>query len=414
MPDANDTYHVTPIPLPELLRTFFVFGLIGFGGPAAHLALMERELVSRRGWLSRDHFLDLLAAINLVPGPNSTEMALHIGLLAGGWRGMLAAGAGFILPAVLFSVILAAIYVTAGAVPAVQGILTGVKPIILALILSAGYRLAKKALDNTLMRVLTVIAMLVVILGSADLMGLIGAAPRFALPDLVLLISTGAAYVVALRPRQVSLWFVPLLPSLNAIGRLAEATVPTALDLFGRFFVIGGTLFGSGYLLASYMQRAFVDELRWLTPQQLVDVLAIGQSTPGPVLSTVAAAGYVMTADPAQVLSGVPGAVASTIGVFLPAFIVVLILGRIVPVLRRYPITLEFLKGVNAGVIALLVGTFATLALATLRASNSGLDWIALVMTVAAFVALERWGHSPVVLTALGAGLGVLRVALNV
>lgn len=417
----SDVYHVKPIPLPALVSTFFVFGVIGFGGPAAHLALMERELVNKRNWLSRQHFLDLLAAINLVPGPNSTEMALHIGLLAGGVPGMLAAGAGFILPAVFFSVLLAMIYVGAGSVPAVRGLLIGVEPVILALILSAGYRLAKKALDNREMRLLCGIALGFVVLSTESLMGLVGARTLFSIHELVLLLSAGAAYLLLRRPNAgaISTALLPMLPGVDLLGRLGAqltATVaPTIFDIFWRFLVIGGTLFGSGYVLASYMQRAFVQETAWLTPQQLVDVLAIGQSTPGTVLSTSSAAGYVMLAPAGGVGAGILGAVAGTVGVFLPAFLVVLLLGRLVPYLRRYPIVLEFLKGVNAGVIALLVGTFANLALTVLvRPDGGGLDWVALVMTVAAFFGLERLNIGPVWLTVIGAGLGLLRIALGV
>jgi chromate transporter len=420
----SDVYHVKPIPLPELLRTFFVFGVIGFGGPAAHLVLMERELVNKRGWLSRQHFLDLLAAINLVPGPNSTEMALHIGLLAGGLPGMFAAGAGFILPAVFFSVLLAMVYLSAGSVPAVRGLLIGVEPVILALILSAGYRLAKKALDSRAMRLLCVAALGIVIVSTDSLMGLVGGRALFAIHELVLLLGAGAAYLLLRRPVVGAITAaLPMLPGVDLIGRwgaqLATTLTPMVFDIFWRFLVIGGTLFGSGYVLASYMQRAFVQETAWFTPQQLLDVLAIGQSTPGPVLSTAAAAGYVMLTPAGGVGAGIVGAVAGTVGVFLPAFLVVLLLGRLVPYLRRYPLVLEFLKGVNAGVIALLVGTFANLALTVLVRPDGGaglaaLDWIALAMTVGAFIGLERLNLGPVWLTVIGAGLGILRINVGV
>ncbi|MBX3064161.1 MAG: chromate efflux transporter [Anaerolineae bacterium] len=409
----DDTYHVKQIPLPELLRTFFVFGVIGYGGPAAHLALMERELVNRRQWLTRQHFLDLLAAVNLVPGPNSTEMALHIGLLSGGFPGMLAAGAGFILPAVFFSVLLAMIYVAAGSVPAVHGVLIGVQPVILALILSAGYRLAAKVIDSTLMRLLTLIALVLVAFSSAPIMRLFGQQAIF-VPELPLILATGFAYVLINRPQFAASLILPILPTIETGFRLAERLVPSVIEIFLRFVLIGGTLFGSGYVLASYLQRTFVDELGWLTSRQLLDVLAIGQSTPGPVLSTSSAAGYVMTASPDNLLSGIPAAVAATIGVFLPAFIVVLLIGRLIPYLRRYPVTLEFLKGVNAGVIALLVGTFANLALTTLVAADVGVDWIALITTALAFIALERFKLSPVLLTIIGVIVGIIRVAVGV
>src|SRR5436305_392950 len=205
---VNDT--VTPtrtvkrIPLPEIARTFFMLGVLGFGGPAAHIALMESELVTRRGWLDRQYFLELLAAINLVPGPNSTEMALQIGYLIGGVPGMLLAGAGFIVPAAILSGLLAAIYVQAGSLPAVQGLLLGIKPVVLVLILSAAYRLGQKAIDNRAMRVLLLIALALVLMGNVPLMGFFGLAP-VAIPELLILLGAGALYILWRRATTLSL-----------------------------------------------------------------------------------------------------------------------------------------------------------------------------------------------------------------
>ena len=389
-----------------------MLGVLGFGGPAAHIALMENELVTRRGWLDRQYFLELLAAINLVPGPNSTEMALQIGYLTGGVPGMLLAGAGFIVPASILSGLLAAIYVQAGSLPAVQGLLLGIKPVVLVLILSAAFRLGQKAIDNREMRILLLIALVLVLIGNVSLMGLFGLAP-VAIPELVILLGTGALYILWRRGMASSLF----LPMIGIAGRrLADAAPvpPSLLDLFWRFFVIGGTLFGSGYVLAAYMQRTFVDGLHWLTPQQLINVLAIGQATPGPLSSTATAAGYVITARPGDALSGVPGAIAASLGVFLPAFIVVLILGYVVPYLRRYPVAMDFLKGVNAGVIALLIGAFVTLAWATVIRPDSGPDWLSLALTGIAFVLLERYRWNPLTLIVVGAGVGIVRVVAGV
>ncbi len=412
---APDLYAVKRVPLAEIGRTFLWFGLLGFGGPAAHLALMERELVARRKWLSHEHFLDMLAAINLVPGPNSTEMAFHIGLATGGLPGMLLAGAGFILPAVVLSVSLAMVYVAAGSAPAIQGLLIGVKPVVLVLILSAAYRLGKAAINSRLMAALAALALVVVALGSAPLMGLLGLSPISA-PELAILLATGLLYVL-LRRRAASAPLMLFVPFWSLAGealiQTAQKIVPGVLDLFWRFLVIGATLFGSGYVLVAYMERTFVYGLGWLTPQQLVDTVAIGQSTPGPVLSTVSAAGYIMTATPGDLWSGVPAAVASTVGVFLPAFVIVLILGRLAPLMRRSALATDFLKGVNAGVIALLIGTFLNLAWATLARPGGGVDWLTLILTGAAFFALERLKWSPLALVPLGAGIGLIRIALG-
>lgn len=266
-------------PLGEIFRTFLIYGIIGFGGPAAHLAIFERDLVTRRNWLSRQHFLNLLAAINLVPGPNSTEMAFHIGLVTGGLWGCVLAGIGFIVPAVLLSLVLAVIYVEFGSVPTVQGILLGVKPIILVLILSAAYRLGQKALDNTPMRVLFGLALVAIAFTLVPLATLLGFPPA-QFPELALLLGTGFLYMLWRRGAvQVGMILLPVITWAVQIG---EVIKPTVLDLFARFFLIGATLFGSGYVLASYMEREFVASTGWLTPQQLLDTLAIGQSTPVP------------------------------------------------------------------------------------------------------------------------------------
>jgi chromate transporter len=328
---------------------------------------------------------------------------------------MLLAGAGFILPAVFFSICLAMIYVSAGSLPAVRGLLSGVQPIILVLILSAAYRLGLKALDNGLMRILTFLALLVVVIGSAPLMSQFGLKIIY-IPELFLLLTTGTLYVVWKRlqtSRQQTMIFAPLTGFGVLIVTLAHS-IPTPSDIFWCFMVIGGTLFGSGYVIAAYLQRTFVDNLGWLTPQQLLDVLAIGQATPGPFLSTSSAAGYVMSVTPGNLWSGVPGAIAATTGVFLPAFVVILILGRVVPYLHRYPITLDFLKGVNAGVIALLVGTFANLAYSTLIRPSGSIDWIAIILLGIAFVLLERFKWNSLLLVALGAAIGILRTFVGI
>ena len=202
-------------------------------------------------------------------------------------------------------------------------------------------------------------------------------------------------------------------PLFGIVSQLAEALKPSLADLFLRFLIIGGTLFGSGYVLIAYMERAFVVETGWLTPRQLVDAFAIGQTTPGPVLSTAAAAGYIMAADPNNLWAGVPSALISAVGVFLPAFLIVLALGRLMPLLARYTFINDFLKGVNAGVIALLAATFLNLAWSTFVRAERGLDWLSLGMAIAAFFALERLKWSPLLLVTLGIGVGTLRALLN-
>lgn len=407
-----------PISRMEILRTFLAFGLLSFGGPAAHLALMQRELVERRKWLDHEEFLTMLAAINLVPGPNSTEMAFHIGLHKGGLWGQVLAAIGFTLPSILLSIGAAMVYVAAGGLPhesplwrAIQGILIGVKPVILVLILSAAYRLGKKALDNATMWILFGGAMLIVLLTIAPIMNFFSL-PTLRLSELLLLLLTGILYVALRRGMTaVIVWFLPLTGIVNQV---LETIRPTALDLFGRFVLIGATLFGSGYILAAYMERHFVTETGWLTSQQLIDTLAIGQLTPGPVLSTSAAAGFVMTATPTNLWTGILPAFLSAVGVFLPAFIIVLILGKFIPLVKRSALAQDFLKGVNVGVIALLVGAFISLAWGTLvRPQGGTIDGISLVLTGLAFYASERRGWSPLGLVMAGICVGLLRGGFN-
>jgi chromate transporter len=396
---------------------FLYLGVLGFGGPPAHLGLMERELVTRRQWISREQFLDMLAAVNLVPGPNSTEMAIHIGYEVGGVRGMLLGGAGFILPAVFFSVLLAMLYVAGRQLPAVQGMLIGVKPVILVLILSAGYRLARTAINNRLMLILLIGSVIVLLPSLTPVIELLGVSPLL-IPELVILLICGAIYVIVRHglPKSASVlaWLPQLGTVLTPLGIMAAAT-PTLFDYFWRFFVIGATLFGSGLVVSSYLQRTFVDGLGWLTNQQLVDVLVIGQSTPGPVLSTVAAAGYVISQNfaPGNVWLGVVAGLLSSIGVFMPAFLIILLLGRLIPLIRKSKVATDFLKGVNAGVIALLFATFVNLAWTTLI-RPTGIDWLTLALTGVFFFLSERYRWTALRLVIVGALLGLGRIALGV
>src|SRR5258707_9974777 len=273
------------IPLPEIARMFFLLGILGFGGPAAHIALMENELVTRRAWLSREYFLDLLAAINLVPGPTSTEMALQIGYVTAGFWGMMLAGAGFIVPAVVLSLGLAMLYTATGTAPAIQGILLGVRPVVLVLVLSAAYHLGIKAIDNMPMRVLLALALIAVALDSAWLTGLFGF-PPITVSELALLLVTGTAYILwKYRPAQAISVVVPIF----GLSALAQG-IPTLPDLFWRFFVIGGTLLGGGSVRGGSMRRAFLGGRSSLPAQRVLNYLSVGHAAPPPPPLSAAAA----------------------------------------------------------------------------------------------------------------------------
>jgi len=321
----------------ELARLFLKLGTTAFGGPAAHVAMMEDEVVQRRRWLSRDRFLDLLGATNLIPGPNSTEMAIHVGYLRAGWRGLVVAGSCFILPAALLVGAIAAAYVRFGALPQVAGLLYGVKPVVIAVVAQALWRLGRTAIKSTTLALLAVAAVVLNALGVNELAVLFGAG-----------LAMMAGHIARSRSSRTT-------SSLSLLGvgigsllpEAAVAGVPFGLwPLFWFFAKVGAVLFGSGYVLLAFLRADLVEHWHWLTEAQLLDAVAIGQITPGPVFTTATFIGYV--------LGGAPGAVIATVGIFVPAFFFVAASGPLVPRLRRSPTAGAFLDGVNAGALALM------------------------------------------------------------
>jgi chromate transporter len=336
-------------PLIELAALFLKLGTTAFGGPAAHIAMMEDEVVRRRGWLTREQFLDYLGATNLIPGPNSTELAIHVGQARAGWPGLVIAGASFILPAALIVTTIAWLYVRFGRLPAAVGLLWGVKPVVIAIICQALWRLGPTAVKTAGLGLLGVAAIAAVAAGVHELIVLGGAAILMAPVALLsgrTLASLGLAIALS-RP--------------SAVGAAALATVASVpLSLSGLFLVFakaGAVLFGSGYVLLAFLRADLVERLRWLTEAQLLDAIAVGQVTPGPVFTTATFVGYV--------LAGVPGAGVATIGIFLPAFIFVAISGPLVPLIRRSPVAGSMLDGVNVASLALMTVVLWHLARAT-------------------------------------------------
>jgi chromate transporter len=335
----------TPRPgnLAELARVFLKLGLVGFGGPAAHVALMENEVVRRRGWLSRERFLDLVGAANLIPGPNSTELAIHIGQQRAGWAGLVVAGACFIAPAFLTVVGCAWAYVRFGSLPAAGGLLYGVKPVIIAVVLQALSRLGRTALRTRATAAVGLLSLAAVVAGIHELLVLLAA-------GVVLALSRRTA---AARGARTAVGFVPLLPALTAGG--VGGVVPFGLmPLFLFFLKVGSVLFGSGYVLLAFLRADLVVRWHWLSEAQLLDAVAVGQITPGPVFTTASFIGYQ--------LGGLPGAVVATLGIFLPAFVFVALSGPLVPRIRRSHVAGAFLDGVNAASIALMAFVTAELA----------------------------------------------------
>ena len=329
-----------PSPRRRLLQVaglFLKLGTISIGGPTAHIALMEQEAVRRRGWLTHEHFLDLLAATNLVPGPNATEMAIHIGYVRAGWLGLLASGLGFILPGFLISLALAIGYVQGGALPQVVALFYGIKPVVMAIILDTLYRLGRTALKDKRSIGLAVACLAAALLGLNDVWVLLAAG-----------VAGLALYMGASRLKLAAL-LGGVQPAWGALPQLS-GWLDHRLTQLGLYFLkVGSLMFGSGMVLFAFVQRDVVGGYGWLTQHQLLDAIAIGQMTPGPVLSAVTVIGYLV--------AGVPGSIVATAAVFFPSFVIIALIGPFIPRLRKSSIAQAFLRGVNAAVVALILST---------------------------------------------------------
>ncbi len=342
--------------LGELARLFLKLGVVAFGGPAAHIAMMEDEVVTRRGWMDRQHFLDLVGATNLIPGPNSTEMTMHVGLERAGFAGLVTAGACFILPAVLLTGVLAWAYVAFGTMPRAGGMLAGIQPAVVAVILGAVWRLGGPLRQDWRLPALAFLVAAAAFGGLGEIWSILlgGALGTFwlaARPDP----RQPAAGVLAPATHLVD---PGSGTALVATAGLVAAVPPGAAAIFLFFLKVGAVLYGSGYVLVAFLEGGLVDGHQWLTQTQLLDAVGIGQVTPGPVLSTATWVGYV--------IRGWPGAVAATIGIFLPSFLLVALLNPVIPRLRTSPWAARFLDAVNAAALALMVVVTVELGRATL------------------------------------------------
>jgi chromate transporter len=376
----------------DLAKLFLKLGISAFGGPAAHVAMMEDEVVSRRRWLSRQDFLDLLGATNLIPGPNSTEMAIHIGHRQAGWRGLIVAGTCFIFPAMILVGIISWAYVRYGRLPEAEGILYGVKPVVLAIILQAVWRLGRSALKTRMLIAVGTLAAVLGFLGMNVLAVLFGAG-----------IFMAFAYLLASGKRPGLTAFLPGVSVAAATATTGAAAAATTFGLWAMFlfFVkVGSVLFGSGYVLLVFLRSDLVDRLHWLTESQLLDAIAIGQVTPGPVFTTATFIGYL--------LSGIPGAVLATAGIFLPAFIFVAISGPLIPRLRRSPIAGAFLDGVNAASLALMAVVMVQLSRAAF------VDYATIAIGAASAILLLRYKVNSTWLVLGSAAAGMLIYAAGI
>ncbi len=370
--------------LIELAKVFLRLGTVAFGGPAAHVAMMDDEIVKQRGWMSRENLLDLIGVTSLLPGPNSTELAIHIGYERAGWHGLFVAGSCFILPAMTSVWILAALYTTYETVPQLQWLLYGIKPAIAAIVVQALWKLGKKAAKD----VPTILA------------GIGAMAAYFAgVNEIALLLLAGMAVMLVKtwqsQGNKMGALLLPFSGLAAQVGATAAVAPPIIswLTVFLFFLKVGSVLYGSGYVLLAFLQRDLVEYHQWLTSQQLLDAVAIGQLTPGPVFTTATFVGYL--------LAGNAGAIAATVGIFLPAFLLVGLVNPWVPKLRQSPWTSRFLDGVNAASLGLMAGVTYTLARAAV------VDWFTVILSLVSAIALFKFKINSVWLVLAGGAIGL-------
>ena len=395
-------------PLRERLRTlavlFLKLGAISFGGPAAAIGLMQDEVVRRRQWVTQQHYLDMLGLTNLIPGPNSTEMAISVGFARAGWAGLVVAGASFIVPAALITAAIAWAYVRFGTLPVAESLLAGVKPAVIAVIAIAVWRLGKIAVRDAWLAVLGALALAAFLAKLSPLLILVAGGLLGMAAQQMRKIRRGKSSISAgLSAGLILFKKSSLLPGFlsaflaGAVAASVPLTKRVPLARLGWFFLkVGAVLYGGGYVLFAFVDQGLVRDHHWLTQQQVLDAIAIGQFTPGPVLSTATFIGYL--------LGGAWGAVVATVAIFLPSFVYVAALGPVLPKLRRSAWMAAFLDSVNACAVALMAGVTITLARDALR------RWPMWAIAAAALVVLWRWKINPAWVV-LGGGLAGLVLA---
>jgi len=362
----------------EVSKLFLKLGFTAFGGPAAHIGIMHNEVVTRRKWLTDEEFLDLLGATNLIPGPNSTEMAIHIGYIRAGWMGLIAAGFCFVAPATLIVLILAWLYVQYESTPQVEWLMYGIKPVIIAIIAQALWMLGSKAFKNKWLAILGAAVLALYFLGFNEIALLFAG-------GLIVMIVTNIQRLQKINPAIL----IPLG------GITLTQSIPFNLStLFFTFLKIGSVLYGSGYVLLAFLRNDFVLRLGWLTDQQLIDAIAIGQITPGPLFTAATFIGYL--------LGGASGALLATLGIFLPSFIFVLISNPLIPKIRNSTWAGSLLDGVNASSLGLMAAVTIQLSFSSLT------DFPTLLVAVVSLYLLIRHKINSTWLIAGGALTGFI------
>ncbi|MDQ3654537.1 MAG: chromate efflux transporter [Chloroflexota bacterium] len=377
-------------PLRTVILLAFKLGCIAFGGPAAHIAMLRQEVVERRGWMEDQRFLDLLGITNLIPGPNSTEMVMHIGQERGGWRGLVGAGIAFILPAVSITLVFAWLYGTYGTTTEGGWLLRGIKPVVLAVVLQAVWNLGRTAIKDVLLAVVGAAVFVLYLLGMNELVLLFGGA----------ILAAVARWLANARSRPGSGTAHPGLAGILAAGSTGLATVAdpavaySGLRLFLTFLKIGGLLYGSGYVLVAFLRNDLVERLGWITERQLLDAIAVGQFTPGPVFTTATFVGYLA--------GGFSGAILATIAIFLPAFVFVAIVHPLLDRLTHLPWVRPILDGINVAAIGLMA------AVAVILSRDAIVDPLTGILVVVALVLLVRFKVNSALLILAGAAISVM------
>ncbi len=378
----------------EVALLFLKLGITAFGGPAAHIAMMHDEIVKRRRWLTDQEFLDLLGATNLIPGPNSTEMAIHIGFERAGWPGLILGGACFIVPAMVIVMALAWVYVQFGSLPQAGWLLYGVKPVVIAIILQALWSLGKKAVKSVFFAAVGIAVLALYFIGVNEIALLFAG-------GLVIMAAANIQRLRRLRKPSASAFFLPFIPSLNALLPAVLSAAPFSLSLlFLTFLKIGAVLYGSGYVLLAFLRADFVLRFHWLTDQQLIDAIAIGQLTPGPVSTTATFIGFV--------LGGIPGALLATLGIFLPSFFFVGLSNPLIPRVRSSAWVSGLLDGVNVTSLGLMAAVTIELGRASL------VDPLTILIGLISFGLLARLKVNSTWLIAGGAVIGIIAGLLGI
>jgi chromate transporter len=400
-PPPADTTDPEQNRLAEVAGLFLRLGFTAFGGPAAHIAMMRNEVVQRRKWVSDERFLDLMSIINLVPGPNSTQLAIYLGFLRAGWPGLLLAGICFIGPAMLIVLALAWLYVHYGTLPQVDGFLYGIKPVVVAIIAQALWGLCRSVLKSFWPIFLTLVALLLYMLGINSLLLLVGS-------GLLLVIVRWLEHYRKVRQEKLVKVFapfpllglrdlMPIVPATSFIQTFSTtlATNPVPLPaIFFAFLKLGAIVYGSGYVLLAFLRTDLVQGLHWITDRQLLDAISIGQFTPGPVFTTATFIGYLV--------GGFPGALLATLGIFLPSFVFIALIHPLASRLRSYAWTSALLEGINSAALALMGGVLLQLGQSAL------IDPLTWIIALAALIVLLRFKINSIWLILAGAIVGTV------